>query len=201
MLARLQNKDVMPPLPYTLDKLLGIVVKKVKRGIKGNIISSTGLSYGSRPPCGRICVFAKNGEEVWIRGFYLYVCLEHNVNGQWQISALALVDGNVLNTDEDFYRASMNVDKVTGLGPYGTLSIRYRHNYIFPNPLGAPHMDRAMTLIHSDGGLANNVADLRKVAILSRTITDGTVDFHCYRYGKDSRLAGEPLKFLDPFPR
>lgn len=184
------------------DQIVAIEVKKLERDKRGNVARPSGLDYNTTPPCGTVCVYDKNERQVWLRGFYLFVCLERTGKNS-KITALVLADGNVLNSDAALYR-SISVDtrsKEINLGSYGDGANRVRPMLIFGNPLGAPYMDRAITLIHFDDALAAAGLGLRKVATLWRTQKDGkSARFVCFRYGDDFPIPGEPVDLRDPFP-
>lgn len=194
-----------PAVEYrnSLADILAVEVKKLERDERGKIARASGLDFNTTPPCGTICVYDKSEKQVWIRSFYLFVCIEHLGKGHWRMTAMVLCDGNTLNSDEALYRA-IAVDsrsKEIGLGSYGDGANRVRPMLIFGNPLGISHMDHAVTLIHPSGTLSQGVRDMRKIAVLNRTPVAGSpATFHCYRYRQDMPIAGEPVILDDPFP-
>jgi len=187
----------------SLVDIIAIEVKKLEREERGNVARSSGLDYNTTPPCGTVCIYDRNGDKVWVRGFYLFVCLESVGGGAFRMTAMVLIDGNSLNSDEQLYR-TITVDsrsKEINLGSYGDGANRVRPMLIFGNPLGVPHMNRAVTLIHPDPALDGADSPLRKIATLRRTRVDTSIaSFTCYRYQQDFPIDGEPLDMLDPFP-
>ena len=127
-------------------RIVAIEVKKLERTKQGKVARASGLDYNTTPPSGQVRVYDAGGLPVDIRGFYLFVCLEPNQSSEFICTALALVDGNVLNEDFDLY---LNItgerEKQIGLGTYGDGADRNRPMLIFANPLGVGEMDHAAT--------------------------------------------------------
>jgi hypothetical protein len=72
---------------------------------------------------------------------------------------------------------------------------------IFANPLGAPVLDRAITLVHPVRDLQDRVPELRLVGRIRRTTTaGGEREFFCYRLRTDRSTVREPFDLLNPFP-
>lgn len=185
-----------------IGDIVAIEVKKLERA-GAAVARASGLDFNTTPPCGTVCVYDRLDQQVWIRAFYLFVCIEPQGHDTWHMTALVLMDGNALNADEALYR-SIAVDarsKDINLGSYGDGANRNRPMLIFGNPLGVPHMNRAVTLIHPATDLVDQTGELRRVAQIRRTRTDGSVNvYQCYRVGQDQPITGEPLDLLDPFP-
>ena len=160
------------------------------------------MDYNTTPPCGRIRVYDAAAAPLDIRGFYLFVCLEQvppteNV----MLSALALVDGNVLNEDFALYLSITGErTKRIDLGTFSDGADRNRPMLIFSNPLGIPELDRAATLIHTDSALSEPASSLHKVFVIERSISqDESREFSCYRHVMD--VTQDPMrKLVNPFP-
>lgn len=185
-----------------LDQIVGIEVKKIERTDRGTVARATGLDFNTTPPCGTIRVYDAATEPFDIRGFYLFVCLEHlpQTSNHAIVSALAIVDGNVLNDDFDLYLSITGErTKRIGLGTYSDGVDRARPMLIFANPMGVPEISRGATLIHADDSLAASVNDLALAFILKRSVPGG--DYHTYYCYRPHRDAAGPLRELvDPFP-
>lgn len=139
-----------------------------------------------------------------IRSFYLFVCLESDSNngGRVILTALALVDGNLLNADFEFYLGIVGErEKQIGLGSYGDGADRNRPMLIFSNPLGAQELDYNASLLHSASNVENEVPDLRTVYEIERTLSSGrTTKFYCYQLRSDVPNSWEVSNLKDPFP-
>ena len=186
-----------------LAQVVGIEVKKLERTESGVVARASGLDYNTTPPCGRIRVYDAAATPLVIRGFYLFVCLEHvpRTDNQAILSALALVDGNVLNEDFSLYLSITGErTKRIDLGTFFDGADRNRPMLIFSNPLGIPELDRAATLIHTDRALSESVGSLNRVFVIERSISEvESREFSCYRHSLDATQ--EPLRRLvDPFP-
>jgi len=80
-----------------------------------------------------------------VRGFYLFVCTENAPDNirELVLTAMCLVDGNVINEDFDLYLSITGErEKELGLGSYGDGANRNRPMLIFSNPLGIRELDR-----------------------------------------------------------
>ena len=198
------QKTTVDELTDDLDRIVGVEVKKLKRTAQGGVARASGLDYNTTPPCGRIRVYDAAGRAVDIRGFYLFVCLEPAPIGDDKVmlTALCLVDGNVLNEDFDLYlRITGEREKKIGLGTYGDGADRARPMLIFSNPLGVPQLDRIPTLVHPDANLAANEPELSVAYRLRRTASDGeTRNFTCYRRSSDIGPGWNITDLVDPFP-
>ncbi len=119
-----------------------------------------------------------------------------------QITALALVDGNALNEDFDFYLSIVGErQKRINLGSYGDGADRVRPMLIFPNPLGAEQLGRGISLLHPKEDLDRKINDLRLVYDIERTITLGEIrHFYCYQYFSDVPADWNVCTIRDPFP-
>ena len=187
-----------------LRQIVGVEVKKLERTAQGRVARATGLDYNTTPPCGRIRVYDEDVVPIHIRAFYLFVCLEPapGDGSRMIVSALALVDGNVLNEDFDLYLAVTGErEKRIGLGTFADGADRTRPMLIFGNPLGIREFDHAATLVHSDHALADSSAKLKKAYVLKRSVGErGCREFPCYRTSSD--LEGRSVTTLiDPFPK
>lgn len=126
-------------LANDIRRIVGIEVKKLERTKGGGVARGSGLDYNTTPPCGRIRIYDAAGRAVDIRGFYLFVCMEHAPRDPKTafLSALCMVDGNALNEDFELY---LNItgqrEKRIGLGSYSNGADRTRPMLIFANPWG-----------------------------------------------------------------
>ena len=188
-----------------LGQVLGIEVKKLDRVGKNKAVArASGLDFNTTPPCGKIRVYDRAEEPVEIRGFYLFVCVEpdkSSASNRSILSALALVDGNVLNEDFSLYQEITGKRKKRiGLGTFKDGADRMRPMLIFANPLGIPELDKAATLIHGDHTLCSSNSSLTEVYRLKRTVTKGEYrTFSCYRRAGDNPKQ-PPRELKDPFP-
>lgn len=179
-------------------------MKKLERTRSGAIARPSGMDYNTTPPCGTVRVYDSNGAALDIRGFYLFVCQEavRNRPGGYQLTALVLCDGNLLNEDFDYYLSIVGERiKQIGLGTYGNGANRSRPMLIFSNPISAPQMDHSVTLIHARNDLGNEISQLQQVGIIKRTIRQGGLNsFYCYRFAGDVPKDHKQFELLDPFP-
>ena len=183
--------------------IVGIEVKKLERTKNGKVARPSGLDYNTTPPCGIIRIYDKDDTPIDIRCYYLFVCLERaNSPQQYQVTALTLCDGNVLNQDFSLYlKAVGHREKEIGLGTYGNGANRNRPMFIFSNPLGAQELDYSVSLIHADANLELLYPSLRLVYEIVRTAKKGeTYTFHCYRLKNDVPESWEVKRLRDPFP-
>jgi hypothetical protein len=185
-----------------LDRIVGVEVKKLERTARGGVARASGLDYNTTPPCGRMRVYDQANSVVDIRGFYLFICLEEAQRDLVKATAMALVDGNLLNSDFDYYLSIVGQrEKRIGLGTYGDGADRVRPMVIFGNPIGIQELSRGACLVHPEAGVAGSVDGLELVGSISRTATDGAVHrFSCYRTAADGGRFGEIGDLLDPFP-
>jgi len=72
--------------------------------------------------------------------------------------------------------------------------------FIFANPLGISELDNAVTLIHSDSGLAEHGTGLRIAYRLIRTAKGGERNFYCYRVAADIGTSHSITDLKNPFP-
>lgn len=184
-------------------QIVGIEVKKLERTPKGSVARRSGVDFNTTPPCGRIRVYDVKENPHDIRGFYLFVCLESPSHGSNEsiLTALALVDGNVLNEDFNLYLSITGErTKRVGLGTYADGADRVRPMLIFSNPLGIPQLDRTATLVHGDHGLSKSFGDLVPVYTLKRSLAGEKARiFSCYRQKRDAPN-GPVQELVDPFP-
>lgn len=206
------NQASKQSLRGDLHKIVGLEVKKLNRGKSGQIARSTGLDYNTTPPCGTIRVYDALDSELDIPGFYLFVCQEQFPSEASVLSALTLCDGNVLNDDFTLYlQITGRRKKGIGLGTYGDGMNRNRPMLVFANPLGAPQLDHAITLITRSGDLSND-ARIGLVYELGRTLAEkgdwetpehGSTPsvFSAYRIVDDIPNEWQVQRFIDPFPK
>lgn len=190
--------------------IIGLEVKKLQRGSSGKIARPSGMDYNTTPPCGTMRIYDRRREALDVRGFYLFVCQEE-VSGKdstYQVTALVLCDGNMLNEDFAYYLSVVGQrSKEIGLGTFGDGANRLRPMLIFANPLGAQFLDYDSTLIHVSINLQTEHPSIYRAGSIERAIAGdavcGTRIFHCYR---DRHNLGEvpehavPFRHLDPFP-
>ncbi len=185
-------------------RIASVEVKKLERTASGGIARASGMDYNTTPPCGTVRVYDGGGSVLDIRGFYLFVCQEavEGSSGRYRVSALALCDGNLLNSDFDYYLSIVGErTKEIGVGSYGDGANRNRPMVIFANPLGVPRLDREITLIHEAKDLQERFSELRRVGSVRRTIpAGGHREFHCYRLRDDVPDGHDAFELEDPFP-
>lgn len=118
------------------------------------------------------------------------------------ISALTLIDGNALNSDFDLYLSIVGQrEKRIGLGTYGDGVDRARPMLIFANPLGAPELDHAATLVHPSSVLHQEVPVFQPVHVINRNMPSGEIQrFFCYRLATDVPDDWMADTLIDPFP-
>lgn len=196
-------------LATKLSGIVGLEVKKLERTVGGAVARASGLDYNTTPPCGTVRVYDRDNRPLDIRGFYLFVCQEPVPERprHYQLSALTLCDGNLLNSDFEYYLSIVGSrKKKLGIGSYGDGADRARPMLIFVNPLGVSQLDHNVTLVHSRGDLATELPHLRHVGTIARTIPQesagrsSTAVFHCYRRQSNIPQAHTPFELLDPFP-
>ena len=184
--------------------IVGIEVKKLERTATGGVARSSGMDYNTTPPCGRIRVYDAAGSVLDIRGFYLFVCLERapDLDGAVMLTAMCLVDGNVLNEDFDLYlKITGEREKQINLGTYGDGADRARPMLLFANPLGVKEFDRVPCLIHPRNDVLEDEPDLFLTHTLQRTTHTGDErSFSCYRHRNDVPANWTISNLIDPFP-
>jgi hypothetical protein len=187
-----------------LSRIVGLEVKKLERTAQGAVARASGLDYNTTPPCGRIRVYDAGGAPLDIRGFYLFVCREaaRARSPDYVLTALALVDGQLLNADFDFYLSIVGERlKKIGLGTYGDGADRARPMLIFGNPLGVPQLDRRATLVHPSAKLGQDVPGIRLVHRIRRTRAGGRKEvLYGYRLASDVPRGWTIATLADPFP-
>lgn len=178
--------------------MLGMELKKTERNKRGTISRASCIDFNSTPPCGTMIVYNQNNETIFVSGSYLFMCLEPVSNSKKVIiSSLALVDGNLLNDDFDFYLSIVGErKKQINLGSYGDGMNRARPMLGFPNPLGIEGFDHTATLIHS----SEEAEGLVPVAKIERTrAQDSKINqFYCHRFPSDV-TPGKIQDLKDPF--
>lgn len=186
------------------SRIVGIEVKKLERQRGGAVARASGMDYNTTPPCGSVRVYDRFSRPLDIKGFYLFVCQEAVAGrqGHYELTAMALCDGDLLNADFDLYLSIVGErTKRTGLGTYRDGADRERPMLIFANPLGATVLDHQSTLVHSRGDLDGEFPTLRRVGLIRRTIPGGTpATFCCYRPQADVPANHVPFDVTDPFP-
>lgn len=201
--ARCAGADIKD-LADDVDRIVGIEVKKLERTAQGGVARGSGLDYNTTPPCGRVRVYDSAGTTVDIRGFYLFVCLEHAPNDAQSVvlTALCLVDGNALNEDFELYLSITGErEKRIGLGTFGDGADRARPMLIFANPLGVREFDGVPTLIHPNEAVTQIATDLQLVCRLRRSVSEHvTRSFYCYRHRSDVAQDWAVVELLNPFP-
>lgn len=184
------------------SRLFGLEVKKLERTSAGPIARASGLDYNTTPPCGTITIYDKNDSPIDIRSYYLFVCQENLDHGTYQLTALALCDGDVLNEDFGLYRSIVGQrEKTIGIGTYHDGANRDRPMLIFPNPLGVPELDRSATLIHPDESLTGRYPTLKLAYRLVRSYGNTRRQFFCYRNTANVRDDHKVAVLENPFPR
>lgn len=185
-----------------VTRIVAIEVKKLNRGPSGQVARSTGLDYNTTPPCGKIRTYDADNRRLDIHAFYLFVCQEPADGDRVQLTALALCDGDILNRDFDLYlRITGSQTKAINLGTYGDGMDRQRPMLVFANPLGAPQLDRAATLV-TKADLSESGAPIRPVYQFGRTEGSGAIGlFNAYRHRDDVPENWEIEQFVDPFPK
>jgi hypothetical protein len=191
-------------LSADLNLMVGIEVKKLERTQGGKVARASGLDYNTTPPCGRIRIYDATNCSIDIRGFYVFVCMEPDseTHASHVMSALTLIDGNALNADFALYLSIVGQrEKRIGLGTYGDGVDRARPMLIFANPLGAPELDHAVTLVHPSPVLHQEVPMFQPVHVVNRNMSTGEVQsFVCYRLATDVPDDWTVASLTDPFP-
>ena len=204
------------------ERILGLEVKKLERTTSGRVARASGLDYNTTPPCGTVRVYDLDGDDLDIKGCYLFVCQEPAANAPrtYRLTALVLCDGDLLNEDFDYYTSIIGRrSKEIGLGTYADGANRVRPMLIFSNPLGASFLDRWSTLIHARADLVSEYPALRRIGVIERSIPgetgSGTLascpsmettssgetrTFHCYRDRRDVAAGIGLFHKRDPFP-
>jgi len=185
-----------------INHIMAIELKRVSRAKNGSVSRASSIDYNSTPPCGKVRVYAEQ-DVLDIRSFYLFVCSENQCDdvARTKITALALVDGNLLNEDFGFYLSITGErKKKIGLGSFGDGIDRARPMITFPNPLSVSGFDGAATLVHPDDSLEEKYDNLKMVNIIERVKAGGKVSsFYCYRLIDDMPEDHESVWLGDPF--
>jgi hypothetical protein len=185
-----------------VSKIVAIEVKKLERGENGQIARASGLDYNTTPPCGVVRVYDGDDRPLDIRGFYLFVCQERDAAGKVFLSALTLVDGDVLNDDFDLYlRITSQREKEVGLGTYGDGANRNRPMLIFANPLGASQLDRTSSLVSSNAAASADARIRLAYRIKRQTVSGEWREFSAYRKATDISENWAVEELIDPFPQ
>ncbi|MCK5291762.1 MAG: hypothetical protein KAR39_07080 [Thermoplasmata archaeon] len=185
----------------SLSNILAIEVKKLERTKGGSVARASGLDYNTTPPCGTVTVYDRNDKPLHIRSFYLFVCQESSELGKYKLTALTLCDGNAVNEDFELYKSVVGQrKKKIGIGTYGNGADRNRPMLIFPNPLGASELDRAVTLVHPDRNVMKTDRELCLVYRLVRSYEGKRAVFYCYRMREDVEKNHQVVDLENPFP-
>lgn len=119
-------------------------------------------------------------------------------------SPLVLCDGDALNADFAFYLSVTGQrTKGIGLGTYADGLNRNRPMLIFANPLGAPQLDRAASLI-TKAHIKPDSGAVQMMYQIGRTLPDAPEQqnvFSVYRLDADIPPGWEPQHLVDPFPK
>ena len=220
------NQASRTDLRASPERIFALEVKKLERGASGYIARASGLDYNTTPPCGTVRIYDGDGGDLDIKGCYLFVCQEPvpGVSQTYQLTALVLCDGDLLNEDFGYYISIVGRrSKEIGLGTYGDGANRVRPMLIFSNPLGASFLDRQSTLVHARSDLEAKHPALCRVGVIERSMrSEGRLEtptvhqsverdpsdedrsetrtFHCYRDRRDVAIDNEPFRERDPFP-
>lgn len=182
-------------------RVFALEVKKLERTQSGRIARRTGLDYNTTPPCGTVSLYRSSGQRLDVKSFYLFVALGAAPDGDNFLSALALCDGDILNSDFDLYRSVVGErEKVIGLGTFEDGVDRQRPMLIFSNPLSCSELDHQATLVHTVDGLDEVDERLTKVGELIRV--DGQKrewTFYCYRTERSIDAEDAYFKIREPF--
>ncbi len=196
------RKGTREDLRDDVSKITAVEVKKLERGEYGQIARASGLDYNTTPPCGIVRVYDGDDRPLDIRGFYAFVCQETGKDGKSFLSALALVDGNILNDDFDLYlRITSQREKEVGLGTYGDGVNRHRPMLIFANPLGAPQLDKTSTLVSKENTAGQDARIGLVYRIKRQTLTGEWLEFAAYRKVEDVPENWTVQELIDPFPQ
>lgn len=178
--------------------LVGIEVKKLERDKRGKIGRPSGIDYNTTPPSQTIAAY-HDGDRIELPGFYLFVCLERVGRREYEITALALCDGGVLNKDVKLYLEKTGQrEKQIGLGSYGDGLDRQRPMLVFPNPLGWSELDRTATLIHRSSRMSDS--RLQRVGTIRRSPPGGRGKASHYFAFREKRDVGQGGEFVAPNP-
>jgi hypothetical protein len=188
-------------LADAFDSIVGLEVKKLERTAQGTVARASGLDYNTTPPCGRVRVYDRAGAALDIRGFYLFVCLEPAGSTEVALTAMALVDGDLLNSDFDLYLSIVGERaKRIGLGTYGDGADRTRPMLIFANPLGISQLSQGASLVHPAADLGGAATGLCRVFAIERSLpAGGSRAFSCYRLASDVPRGFKLESLKDPF--
>ena len=182
-------------------KVIGVEVKKLERGANGQIARPSGLDYNTTPPCGKVRIYSNRNEELHIKAFYLFACLERSVTGQFFVSAMTLCDGSILNDDFEFYmEITGGREKGINLGTYGDGANRNRPMLIFSNPLGSKILDRRISLISGLdlSGESDNI--LLAWELYRKDKFENQHKFYAYLDSRDIPIDHAVVPIHEPFP-
>jgi len=201
LLYRTPDDPGAPVHRNALPSMLAIEVKKLERTAQGGVARASGLDYNTTPPCGTVRVYDKRDTPVDVACSYLFACLESAGESQVKVTAMVLVDGNLLNADFNFYLSIVGErTKQIGLGSYGDGANRARPMLIFSNPLGISEFDHRATLVQKSAELSTRFTSLEMTNTLVRTTGGKPALFHCYRFVRDVPSGWKVTELVDPFP-
>lgn len=195
------NNYILEHMSNNPEAIIGIEVKKLERAKNGSVARPTGMDYNSTPPCGKIRIYSQEDTPLEIKGFYLFACLEEDVDGSYYVSALSLCDGSILNDDFDLYmRITGAREKGINIGTYGDGANRNRPMLIFSNPLGSDLLDHKVTVI-SEIALDDKDSNIKLAWRFIRRDTSGTDHvFYTYVDARDLPSDHQVTDVIEPFP-
>lgn len=182
------------------DKIIAIEVKKINRS-KNGVARKSGLDFNTTPPCGKVRLYNKDSHEIYVKSFYLFICLEKEKNGVNKVYSLSLCDGDILNADFDLYlQITGQRQKSIGLGTYGDGLNRERPMLVFSNPLGCKEIQKEFTLILSENQL-NNSEDICPSYKFIRMDKEKKKNvFIVYFFGQPENAEVQVEEIVEPFP-
>lgn len=185
-----------------LTRIIAVEVKKIERSERGTVARSSGLDYNTTPPCGTVRIYDSDDNPLDIKAFYLFVCQESRGKSPYEITAMTLCDGDILNEDFNLYlEITSQREKRVGLGTFGNGVDRVRPMLIFSNPLGSPYLDKRSTIITKEdvSGEEKRLQPLYK--IIRETKKGEEKSYFAYKKKEDEKGYGEVREIREPFPR
>jgi len=153
--------QVCPDIAFLKDKknLFGLEVKTFKS-------TSGGVNFNSTIPCGKT-IIEMNGEEQIVPCYYLFVHLME-IEDEYEIGSLMMVDGDFINSDFDLYLEATGIrKKKIDVGSYGDGIDRQRPFFVFPNPMSIQGLRKQRSTLITKHVL-RNANKLSKVAIIQK---------------------------------
>ncbi|MGA6159545.1 hypothetical protein ACPEIC_40125 [Stenotrophomonas sp. NPDC087984] len=184
--------------------ICGVEVKKLELKKNGKKVSrAAGMDFNSTPPCATVRVYSANGAPLRIPCYYVFALLvqleEADEEDIWEVQALVMTAGSVLNTDQKLYDGVTGIrTKSIGLGSYGDGADRERPMLLFANPLGWDWTLRSATLISDRDDLAAEHPLTHVRDITRSTVSEAEARFHCYRLSSLNPPKEDTV--ADPFP-